>query len=349
MPNSETAFELASLRAERDALAAKAESPDLWETPLRAKEVMQALRSAEGKIARYEALARAVEDACTLAELAEEEKDEAARAEAEAELRRLSAELDHALLEVSFTNPHDERTAIVHIHAGAGGHDACEWAEMLLRMYLRWAEAKDRPAALLDREDGEEAGIRGATFTVGGPFAFGWLKGEHGVHRLVRISPFSGRRETSFASVEVLPELDEDDEIEIRPEELRIDTFRAGGHGGQHVNKTDSAVRITHLPTGIVVKCQSERSQHKNRANAMKILVARLYELREAERRAERDRIAGAKGEIAWGNQIRSYVLHPYQMVKDHRTGCETSDAQGVLDGALDPFLEANLREKVRA
>ena len=215
-------------------------------------------------------------------------------------------------------------------------------------MYLRWAEDAHREVEVFDREEGEEAGIRGLTFMIGGSHAFGWLKGEHGVHRLVRISPFSGKRETSFAALEVLPEIEDAAEVEIRTEDLRVDTFRSSGPGGQHVNKTESAIRITHVPTGIVVACQTERSQHKNRSNAMKLLASRLYERKRAEEEAAIAKIAGQKSDIGWGSQIRSYVLHPYQMAKDHRTQAETSDTAKVLDGAIGLFLEANLAKRVR-
>jgi peptide chain release factor 2 len=232
------------------------------------------------------------------------------------------------------------------VHSGAGGTESQDWAEMLLRMYLRWAEQQGYEVELLDRQDGEEAGLKSATFAVRGEHAYGYLKGENGVHRLVRISPYdaAARRHTSFASVYVYPELDDDVEIEINDKDLRIDTFRSSGAGGQHVNKTESAIRITHLPTNIVVSCQNERSQHKNRATAMKVLRARLYDLEQRKRDAERDRREDAKKDIAWGSQIRSYVLHPYRMVKDHRTGEEVGDADRVLDGYLAPFIEAFLK-----
>jgi len=239
----------------------------------------------------------------------------------------------------------DALNAIMSIHAGAGGTEAQDWAEMLLRMYLRWAERRGFKVEIIDELPGDEAGIKSVTFTLEGPYAYGYAKAEIGIHRLVRISPFdaSAKRHTSFASVFVYPEVTDDMVIDIKEEDLKIDTFRAGGKGGQHVNKTDSAVRITHLPTGIVVQCQNERSQHKNKAMAMKYLRSRLYELKLEEKREKMAEINKTKKDIAWGSQIRSYVLHPYRMVKDHRTGLETGDVTRVLDGEIDDFIEAYL------
>ena len=240
---------------------------------------------------------------------------------------------------------HDARNAIVTLQSGAGGIDASDWAEMLFRMYTKWAQRSQYDVELQDWQDAEEAGIRTATFAVRAPYAYGRLRAEQGVHRLVRISPFDGqaRRQTSFASVEVVPEMEDDIKVEIDPKDLRVDTYRSSGAGGQHVNKTDSAVRITHLPTGVVVQCQNERSQHKNRAAAMKTLQSKLYQLEEAKRDAELAKFMDG-GSISWGNQIRSYVLQPYQMVKDLRTNVETSNVDGVLDGAIEPFIEAYLK-----
>jgi peptide chain release factor 2 len=253
--------------------------------------------------------------------------------------------LEEAELQALFTQADDPRNAILTIHPGAGGTESQDWASMLLRMYLRYAELKGWKAEALDVTPGEEAGIKSATIRVEGEFAFGNLSQENGVHRLVRISPFDAakRRHTSFAAVFVYPEVDDDVEIAISPDELKIDTYRAGGKGGQHVNTTDSAVRITHLPTGIVVQCQNERSQHKNKAAAMKVLKARLYELEQRKQQAKIDKLEDSKTEIAWGNQIRSYVLHPYRMIKDMRTRLETGDTERVLDGGLDDFVKAAL------
>ncbi len=289
------------------------------------------------------------EELALLLEMGEEEDDEATIHEVEQGIRRLSKKVRAAELERLLSGKHDASNAIVTIHSGAGGTEAQDWADMLLRMYLRWCERHGFEVRMLDLMPGDEAGTKSATFLVKGPFAYGYLKSEAGVHRLVRISPFdaSGRRHTSFASVFVAPELDENIEIEIDDKDLRVDTYRASGAGGQHVNKTSSAVRITHLPTGIVVQCQNERSQHKNRAIAMKILKARLYELEQRKREEEKQKLHEEKKEIGFGSQIRSYVLHPYQMVKDHRTGVETGNVNDVLDGNLDRFIEAYLQKSL--
>jgi peptide chain release factor 2 len=267
----------------------------------------------------------------------------------EAFLNRLAGDLEKLDLELKLSGPNDDKNAIVVIHPGAGGTESQDWAEMLLRMYLRWTEEHGYDVELMERQDGEEAGIKSATFAVRGQYAYGYLKSEAGVHRLVRISPydFQARRHTSFASVDVYPEVDDDIEIEIDDKDLKIDTYRSSGAGGQHVNKTESAVRITHLPTGTVVACQNERSQFKNRATAMKVLKSRLYDLEMQKRQAELDAREGLKKDIAWGSQIRSYVLHPYRLVKDHRTGAEVGDSSRVLDGDIDPFIEAYLKGQI--
>ena len=281
-----------------------------------------------------------------LAELAQEAGDSEMATGVDKELDALTSEYEIARMSLMFSGQYDDSNAIVSISAGAGGTEATDWAEMLLRMYLRWAERHRFATEILDRLEGEEAGIKSATIAVHGRRAYGYLRAERGVHRLVRISPYDSqkRRHTTFALVEVLPEVDDVDEIgEIPDDDLRVDTYRASGAGGQHVNKTDSAVRLTHLPTGLVVQSQNERSQHQNRELAMKVLKARLLERRIAEREAELASIRGEHVEAGWGNQIRSYVLHPYQMVKDHRSDFETSDTGGVLDGALDRFMLAEL------
>ena len=259
--------------------------------------------------------------------------------------------LDHLELQQLLGGEHDTGNAIIEIHPGAGGLEAQDWAEMLLRMYMRWAERRGYKAELLEHQPGEGAGIKGATITLEGPYAYGYSKAEQGVHRLVRISPFdaNARRQTSFASVLVVPDIEDEIEIEIRDEDLRIDTYRSSGAGGQHVNKTDSAVRLTHLASGIVVACQNERSQHKNKAMAMKILKGRLYELEQRKQQEKMEQITGTKSDIGFGHQIRSYVLHPYRMVKDHRTNTEVGNADGVLDGDLDPFIDAYLRAQLAA
>jgi peptide chain release factor 2 len=272
-------------------------------------------------------------------------EDSEAAHEATAALAKARAELERQELEVMLGGEYDRLGAIVSIHPGAGGLEAQDWAEMLLRLYLRWAERHGYKTDLADLQPGEGGGIKSATFTVEGDYAYGYLKAEAGIHRLVRISPFdaAARRHTSFASVFVFPAIDDKVEVVINPADLRVDTFRASGAGGQHVNKTDSAVRMTHIPTGIVVSCQNERSQHKNRAMAMKILRARLFELEERKKREQLEQFTKDKKEITWGSQIRSYVLQPYRMVKDHRTGVEIGNADAVLDGAIDPFIEAYL------
>ncbi len=297
----------------------------------------------EEDIAEDQEIARALSDLETLIELGREGED--VGADLRQEMRSLSTRLQELETRMLLSGENDHRSAIVTIHPGAGGTESQDWAEMLLRMYLRWAERKGFEAVITDRLDGEVAGIKSVTFEINGEYAYGLLQSEIGVHRLVRISPFdaNARRHTSFASVFVYPQVDEEIKIEIRPEDLRIDTFRASGHGGQHVNRTDSAVRIVHLPTGITVQCQNERSQHKNREMAMKQLRARLYELELAKRREEERKLEESKADIDFGSQIRSYVLAPYRMVKDLRTRLAVGDVDRVLDGDLDPFMRAYL------
>ena len=284
-------------------------------------------------------------DSEVLLELAEEAGDADTVIEADAKVAELGQRLEEAETRRLLGGEHDTADAIVSINAGAGGTEACDWAEMLLRMYLRWAEDRGYKTELLDAQDGEEAGIKGATFTVSGDYAYGYLRSEIGIHRLVRISPFDSqsRRHTSFASFTMVPDVGDEVEVDIDEKDLRIDTYRAGGAGGQHVNRTDSAVRITHLPTGLVVQCQNERSQHKNKASALKVLKARLYERARLEREAEVQKLEGEKKKIDFGSQIRSYTLHPSQRVKDHRTNQEMGNAQAVLDGQLDSFIRSYL------
>jgi peptide chain release factor 2 len=294
-----------------------------------------------------QALEAKLADAEALVEMARAEDDAAVLADVARELEALDAEVGAQETTTLFSSPDDRRNAILTIHSGAGGTESMDWAEMLMRMYTRFCERHGFVAAILDMTPGEEAGVKGASLEVKGEFAYGRLKAESGVHRLVRLSPYDAahRRHTSFASVFVYPEIEENIEVAIRDEDLRVDTYRASSAGGQHVNKTDSAVRITHLPTGIVVQSQNERSQHRNRDNAMKILRARLYALKLEEERARKDKMMEGQKEIAWGSQIRSYVLHPYTLVKDHRTDWQTSNVQGVLDGDIDPLIEAYLHK----
>ncbi len=323
------------------------EMPGFWDRPTESAGLMQKRRQVERKVETLKRLRSDREELATWRELIGQQGT--ADADAVGFADRLEADLDALDLELKLAGPDDDKNALVAINSGAGGTESQDWAEMLMRMYVRWAERKGFALELLDRQDGEEAGIKSATLAVRGQWAYGYLHGEAGVHRLVRISPFdsAARRHTSFASVDVVPEVDDSIEIAIEDKDLKVDVFRASGAGGQHVNRTESAVRITHLPSGIVVQCQNERSQHKNRASAMKILKARLYDREMKRRREEQEKREGQKMDIAWGSQIRSYVLQPYRMVKDHRTGETVGDADSVLDGAIDPFLEAWLKGKI--
>jgi peptide chain release factor 2 len=327
-------------------LRSRAASPDLWNDPEKAKALTQRLGRLEATINRVNRLVADLSDAEVLLELADEEADPASRKEVDGELGRLNVALDQLERETLFFSEYDDFGAILSVNAGAGGVDAQDWAEMLLRMYQRYLIEEGFDVTVEERSEGEEAGIKSATLTVRGDHAYGTLEGERGVHRLVRISPFdsNARRHTSFAGVDVVPELEEAADIEIDTDDLRIDTYRSQGAGGQHVNKTDSAVRITHLPTGLVVSCQNERSQLQNRTRAMAILKARLAERARHERRSQIDGIRGEQGEAAWGRQIRSYVLQPYQMAKDLRTDAEVGDVNGVLNGDLQPFVDSYLR-----
>ncbi len=318
-----------------------------WDDRETSRKLMAEFKRLKSRVEPLSQVEKALEEAKVLVELGREAGDPSeVEADLEEAVSRAEALLDKVEFQLMLGGDHDLKNAFLSVHAGAGGVEACDWAEMLLRMYLRWAERQGFEADLVDVLPGEEAGIRNATVQIKGDYAYGYLKAEAGVHRLVRISPFdaASRRHTSFAAVEVIPEFDDDDEIEILDKDLRIDTYRASGAGGQHVNKTESAVRITHIPTGIVVTCQNERSQHKNRAVAMRVLKARIYHLQQREKEEEIRNLYGEKGEIAWGNQIRSYVLAPYQLVKDLRTGYETGNTQAVLDGDIQGFIEAYLK-----
>ncbi len=325
-------------------------APGFWDRPQEAQTLLKTLRRVRVPLDRYRPLEKRVEDFDELLTLASAEDDAETLAMLETEGAALLAELQDLELSLILTGPYDAESAIVTLHAGAGGTEAQDWVEMLLRMYLRWAERHDFEATILDTLPGEEAGVKSATVAVRGDNAYGFLRAERGVHRLVRLSPFdaSGRRHTSFASVDVVPDLKDDGEVEIGPEDLRIDTFRASGAGGQHVNKTESAIRITHLPSGIVVTCQNERSQHANRDTAMRVLRGKLAELQELERQREMNQIRGVQQEIGFGSQIRSYVFQPYTVVRDHRTRTEVGNVQGVMDGDIDPFIRAYLQSEAR-
>lgn len=308
---------------------------------------MQRLTVLKESLEGFKSLAGRVEDLSVLWEIASEENDESLAPQLEKELSSVEEDLEAMELRLLLGDTYDINNAIISLNAGAGGTEAQDWVDMLFRMYSRWAEKNNMKIEVLDVLPGEEAGTKNLTALVRGNYAYGYLKAERGVHRLVRISPFdaSGRRHTSFASLEVIPEIEEDNSVEINPGDLRIDTYRSGGAGGQHVNKTDSAVRITHLPTGIVVQCQNERSQHANRLTAMKILAARLFEVQRREKERELAAQRGEQQEIGWGSQIRSYVFQPYTMVKDHRTGYETGNIEAVMNGNIDGFIRAYLRQ----
>jgi peptide chain release factor 2 len=319
-------------------------APSFWEDPRRAQGLIRERNELSRLVDRASELTRDVGELRLLWEMALEESDESLEPEVQDGLRRLQKALREFELTAVLSGEHDQKTAILSIHAGAGGTESQDWAQMLLRMYTRWAERHGYKVEVVDLLPGDEAGIKSATLTVSGDYAYGYLKGETGVHRLVRISPFDAarRRHTSFASVAVMPEV-EDVEVVVRDEDLRVDVFRSSGPGGQGVNTADSAVRITHLPTGIVVSCQNERSQLRNRDTALRVLRARLYQIADQERKAELEKLTGDKMQIAFGSQIRSYIFAPYQLIKDHRTNAEIGNVDGVMDGDLDPFIEAYL------
>ncbi|WP_143589684.1 peptide chain release factor 2 [Thalassospira mesophila] len=332
-----------------DELNALAEDPTLWDSPDNAQKVMRERTHLEDSINGYKSLAQDLADNIELIELGEAEGDDDTVTEAEDGLRSIRDIAAKRELESLLSGEADSNDAYLEVHAGAGGTEAQDWANMLARMYVRWSESKGYKLEMLEESNGEEAGIKSVTYKISGHNAYGWLKNEVGVHRLVRISPYdsASRRHTSFSSCWVYPVVDDDINIEILDKDLRIDTYRASGAGGQHVNRTDSAVRMTHIPTGIVAQCQNDRSQHKNRETAMKMLKARLYEAELQRREAEAQAVEDTKSDIGWGHQIRSYVLQPYQMIKDLRTGVSTSDTQGVLNGDLDQFMAAALAARV--
>ena len=344
--NSGVSFDASARSRELAAIEKQIARPDFWQDQEASQKVLQTRRRLEEALETDRLLERALADLKAYFELARE--GESVAAELRAELDALRERLDRLETATLLGGENDRLNAIVTLHPGAGGTESQDWAEMLLRMYRRWAERQGHKFTLLEYQPGEEAGLKSATFMVTGEYAYGLLTSETGVHRLVRISPFdaAARRHTSFASVFVSPEIDESIEIEIKPDELKVETYRSTGAGGQHVNTTDSAVRITHLPTGTVVQCQNERSQHRNREMAMKMLRSKLYELELHKRREAADKLEESKGDIAFGNQIRSYVVHPYRKVKDHRTKFEVNDADRVLDGDIDPFIKAYLTSR---
>jgi len=324
--------------------------PDFYNDMDAASKIMQQIKGLKDKVARFDTLKSEWEDVSTLVMLAIEENDESVLIEVKEGYTKLTNDLETMRLETLLTGNYDKNNAIITLHSGAGGTEAQDWCEMLFRMYSRWAERRGFKVTTLDFLDGEEAGLKSVTIEVEGLNAYGYARAEKGVHRLVRISPFdsSGRRHTSFASVDVMPEINDDIEININPEDLKVDTYRASGAGGQHVNKTESAIRITHIPSGVIVACQNERSQHKNRDTAMKMLKAKLAEIAEREQKEKIEDIKGVQMEIGWGSQIRSYVFHPYNMVKDHRTNFEIGNTGAVMDGDLDGFINAYLKAKSR-
>lgn len=340
------------LLEQKKQLDEQAAQPDFWNDVENTKKVLKEQKTVNEKVGSYESLVRMYEDAQTMLELAaeeefdSEEEQESFLQEIRSSLKEIAQRIEEEKLSALLSGEFDQNNAILSFHAGAGGTEAQDWVQMLYRMYARWSERHHFKVKVLDYLAGEEAGIKSASILITGTNAYGFLKSEHGVHRLVRISPFdaSGRRQTSFASLEVMPEIDDDYDIEINPADLKIDTYRSGGAGGQHVNKTESAIRITHIPTGVIVACQNERSQHQNREVAMKMLKSKLVKIKEREHLKRIEDIKGEQQQIGWGSQIRSYVFMPYTLVKDHRTNCESGNINAVMDGDLDPFINAYLK-----
>lgn len=341
-------FDLSGLEKRKSDYEKEMQKTDFWDDVAKAQKITSDLNLIQNKVSTYTSIREKVEEIEITLQLIEEEEDDGYISELKSLVKKTGEELEKFRVKTLLSAEYDRNNAILTIHAGAGGTEAQDWAEMLMRMYTRWAEKSKYKVQILDILSDTEAGIKSVTLLIQGEYAYGYLKCEKGVHRLVRISPFdsSNRRHTSFASADIMPELDDDIEIDINPADLKIDTFRASGAGGQHVNTTDSAVRITHIPTGAVVSCQNERSQHKNKATAMKMLMAKLIEIKETENREKIEDIQGNYNQISWGSQIRSYVFHPYNLVKDHRTNAEKGNIQAVMDGDLDLFMNEYLKMK---
>jgi len=346
LTNLQALLKIDAKRDEVRSLQEKMASPDFWNDQKAASQVVEKLKAAKGDVDDWDLLRHKLDELKELASLV----DDSLVAEIAGEAAALKKEVEGLRLRILFSGKFDNCHAIVDINSGAGGTEACDWSSMLFRMYVQWAEKNKFKLSILDEVRGEEAGIKSISFIIEGKRAYGLLRSERGVHRLVRISPYDAnkRRHTSFASVDVIPEIEDDIEIEIKPDDLKIDTYRSGGAGGQHVNKTDSAVRITHAPSGIVVACQSQRSQQQNKIFALNVLKSKLYEIQEEAKKKNLENISGTKRKIEWGSQIRSYVLHPYLLVKDHRTDCEVHDAKSVLDGRLEDFIYAYLKEEAK-
>ena len=338
-------FDLDNVKIKIETIENEMGREDFWDDLDRSQKLMKDLKSYKDSLEAFEVLKESFDDLVTMIELADEEDDESLIEDIESMKEEFTTSYDVMRIKTLLSGDYDGHNAILSLHAGAGGTEACDWVAMLYRMYSRWSDKKDFQLEVLDFLDGDEAGIKSITFQISGMNAYGYLKAEKGVHRMVRLSPFdsSGRRHTTFASCDVIPEIDDDVVFDIPVDELRIDTYRASGSGGQHINKTDSAVRITHIPTNIVVQCQNERSQHKNKDKAMSMLKAKLIELKQYQQKSKMEDIRGEVKDISWGNQIRSYVMHPYSMVKDHRTSVETGNVQAVMDGDIDRFINGYL------
>ena len=349
--NLGVSLNLDRVRSEIAELEEESSNPDFWNDSDNSTKVLQRLKNLKDKLENYNKLGELCDEIDVSIEIAEEENDASLAPDLAGELEGLEKQIEIINLETLLSGEYDKNNAIISLNAGAGGTEAQDWVEMLYRMYLRWAERRGFKTETVDYLAGNEAGIKNVSVMISGENAYGYLKAEKGVHRLVRISPFdaSGRRHTSFASLDVLPEIDDDVEVDINPEDLKVDTYRASGAGGQHINKTESAIRITHIPTGVVVACQTERSQHKNRDTAMKMLKAKLIDIKEREHKEKISDLQGVQMDIAWGSQIRSYVFHPYSMVKDHRTSHETGNVNAVMDGDIDPFINEYLIMQAKA